>query len=159
MRRDADLFLDADDIMMRNGHRILKGSALESGTSKSLDSPRSWTTFAGVRYYIPDNDPFVAKSIGVFFMNSRLEPIDPIIVYACMHATEDEEESEINPSWVSWDAWFKTLFDQTLEVDHTFPSLRNVLGGKIRCLLLEKIGNREQLGEMVINPLLEMGWR
>ena len=155
----ADMFLDADDLMIRNGHRVLKGSALESGTSKSLDSPRWWATFSGVRYYVPDDDPLIAKSIGVFFMDSRLEPMDPIIVYSCMHAVDDEDEDEISPYWVIWDAWFKNLSDRSLDVDHTFPSLRKVAGGKIRALLLEEINDRQQLEDLVISQLLGMDWR
>lgn len=155
----ASLFLDVDDLMARNGHRVIKGSAIESAYSKSLNYPRWWVTHAGARYYVSEEDPWVARSIGVFFLDSRLEPTDPIIVLATMRGIAEEEEDEINPSWVLWDAWTKGVTDHSIEEEHTFGNIKKVERGKIIAIPLEKVADRESLEMLIVNPLLEMDWK
>ena len=155
----ARFFLDADDLMGRNSHRVLKGSRLESELSRSLNYPRWWLMFSGVRYYIPDEDPSVARAIGVFFYDSRHEPIEPIIVMGMFIRIDSEDaEPEINPFGVLWEAWNKAISDQTLDKDHNVGEVRNIGQGKVRGMLLEEVSDFEALESKVINPLLEMQW-
>ena len=155
----ANLFLDVDDLMIRNGHRVLKGSAIESAYSRSLNSPRWWVTFSGVRYYVSDADPMVARAVGVFFLDSRLDPINPIFVISAMRGNADEEGDEVNPSWVLWDAWNTGVSDHSLEEEHSFGTVKKIDRGKIVAIPLEKVADRASLEMLVVNPLLEMDWK
>ena len=155
----ASLLLDADDLMTRNGYRPLKGSAIESAYSKSLNHPRWWMTLSGARYYVSDEDPMVAKAIGFFFFNSRLEPIDPVIVFSTMCGSEEGSEGEVNPSWVLWEAWTKGVSDQALDKEHTFTNIKSIRQGKISGVLLENVVDQTSLELLVINPLLSMSWK
>ncbi len=155
----ARFFLDADDLMTRNGYRVLKGSALESETSRSLNHPRWWLMFSGVRYYIPEENPEVARAIGVYFYDSRHEPIEPIVVLGTFAREEmDGDEGEINPFGVLGDAWNKANPDQGLDKDHQVGEVRNIRQGKVRGMLLEDVPDFETLESKVINPLLGMHW-
>lgn len=155
----ARFFLDADDLMTRNGHRVLKGSALESESSKSLHYPRWWLMFYGIRYYIPEQDPNVARAIGVFFYDSRHEPIDPIIVTGVFVGSDLEgDEAEVTPYFVLWEAWNKAVSDQTLGKVYEVGEVRKVRKGKVRAMLLEEVSDFEALESKLINPLLEMHW-
>jgi hypothetical protein len=155
----ASLFLDADDLMERNGYKSLRGAALEAGLSRSLDYPNWWALFSGVRYYISEDDPWVAKSIAVFFLDARQEAMDPIIVFSSMRGKRDEDEDQVNPSWVLRDAWTDGIQDQTVGVEHTFENIRKVERGKLTSLYLEEIVDRTTLELAVINPLLELDWK
>ena len=155
----ASLFLDVDDLMVRNGFRLAKGTGIESAHSRSLNYPRWWMAFAGARYYISEADPMVAKSMGVIFLDSRMEPMDPVIVFATMKGSSEDSEEEVNPSGVLHEAWMKGIKDQSMEADHPFAKTRDVEQGKIKGILLEKVTDRSSLEELVINPLLEMDWK
>lgn len=154
----ARLLLDADDLMNRNGHRSLKGSGIESPYSKSLSYPRWWLTFSAVRYYVSEDDPRDARALGVFFFNSRLEPIEPIAVCGLLRGKDDDAEPEINPAWVLWDAWTKNVSDQTLGEDHEFEDVKGVAKGRLRAIPLEELKDVEALEEKLIQPLLELSW-
>jgi hypothetical protein len=151
------LFLDADDLMTRNGHRVLRGSALEAELSRSLNFPRWWLMFAGSRYYIPEDDPQLARAIGVFLYDARHEPIDPILVLGAFRGAEAEDiAEEINPAGVLWEAWNKGTADRTLGRDLEVGAVRAVSRGIVRGVLLEEIGDFQALEELVISPLLEL---
>lgn len=155
----ARFFLDADDLMTRNGHHVLRGSALESESSKSLHYPRWWLLFFGVRYYIPEEDPNVARAIGVFFYDARHEPMEPIVVIGTFVGLDDEDDVEqANPYGVLWEAWNKSIPDQTLGKDHKAGKIQKMRQGIIRGMLLEQVSDYEALESRVINPLLEMHW-
>ena len=112
--------------------------------------------FACARYFISDEDPLVAKAIGVFLVDSRREPIYPIIVFASMHGSVDEVEEEINPAGVLWDAWTKGISDQTIGIEHQFTNVRKVKQGKIMAIPMEEIEDYAALEEKVINAVLAM---
>lgn len=154
----ARLLLDADDLMTRNGHHASRGMGIESPYSKSLTYPRWWLTFSAVRYYISEDEPRDARGVGVFFFNSRLDPIEPIIVFGLLRGKDDDTEPEINPSWVLWDAWSKSVNDQTLGVVHEFHNVKGVTKGRLKAILLEEVTDVESLEQKVIQPMLEMTW-
>jgi len=153
----AKFFLDADELMTRNGYRVLKGSALESESSRSLNYPRWWLMFAGVRYYIPEENPDISRAIGIYFYDSSHQPIEPIIVIGTFVRDESEgDEDEINPFGTLGDAWNKEITDPMLEKEYEVGKIRNVKRGKVRGMLLEGVTDFEALESKVINPLIEM---
>jgi hypothetical protein len=153
----ARFFLDADDIMIRNGHHILKGSALESESSRSLNFPRWWLMFSGIRYYVADDDPDIARAIGIFFYDANHDPIDPVVGFGVFKRVEHiDEEPEVNPFGALWDAWYKLGFDQSLNQEFKVEAVRKIDKGKMLGILLEEVADFEALEGMVIAPLLEM---
>lgn len=153
----ARLFLDADDLMIRNAHRVLKGSALESESCRSLNYPRWWLMFGGIRYYIPDADPHLGRAIGVFVYNSRHEPTEPVLVLGAFRGDPDEVSGEeINPAGALWDAWNKMIPEQTLGLDHAVGAVRDVSRGIVHGMLLEEVTDFEALETKVVNVLLGM---
>lgn len=155
----ASLFLDADDLMQRRGYRNLGGSGIESPFSKRLDYPRWWLCGSAVRHYVSEMKIDIARSIGVFFVDARMQTIEPLVIMAVVKGEVAESTEEVDPTWMLWDAWNKQIPDQSLNEDHVFKNFKKVEQGKMRALLLENIEDHEGLKKLVIDPLLSMDWK
>ena len=153
----ASLLLDADELMSRSGYSSLKGTGVECGSSRMLSSPRWWLMQQATRYYVSPQDPSVAKAIGVVYLDGNLRAIEPQLVLATMKGKSHESESEVDPSWVLWDAW-KSLADVSPNVLHSFGEVKAISTGKILCLPLDSVTGAQALEELAIKPLIEMNW-
>ncbi len=155
----ANLFSDVDDLMQQRGYRNMGRASVEAPFSKSLNYPRWWLVGSASRYYILDTQPEIARSIGIFFLDGQMQPIDPIVLMGVLKGKIDEENEEVDPFWVLWDAWNKELSDHSLVNEHTFKDFKKIQQGKLLAIPLEEIKDHESLEKMVIEPLLEMDWK
>ena len=155
----ASLILDVDDLMQRRGYRNLGGSGIESPYSKRLDYPRWWLCGSAVRHYVSEMKIDIARSIGVFFVDARMQTIEPLVVMAVLKGEVEESTEEVDPTWMLWDAWNKQIPDQSLNKDHIFKNFKKIQQGKIKAILLEEVKDHDSLESLVIEPLLSMDWK
>ncbi len=152
----GSLLQDAEAIMEKAGYRCLHGNYTGTEQSKNINNPTWWITPYASRYYSSDDNPFVVKAIGVFFVDIQYNPIDPIIIYGSFNMKKNENDERLYIEYLYLKhGWFPRDVSD-LESEYDLNENYNYHSGKIGAIPLEKVTNQETLEELIIKRLLAL---
>lgn len=150
----ATLFKDADALLEEADNLCFHGSGIIAESSKSLAYPEWWVYKYMLRGYASEAIPLEIKAIGVFFLDSRHKPIDPLLLFGkCVLVDSSLEQSRDSVVFIR-DAWFKSDEDKALNQCYKLEGMQGIESGYVKGLALETLKDLRTLKEQVVEPLL-----
>lgn len=153
----ANLLQDAESMLERYGYHCLHGNTLGTEQSKNINNPSWWITPFGSRYFATQENPAEIKALGVFFVDKKHNPIEPLVLAGCFKMKKTEQDEVLQYGyWYLKEAWFSLVPDRKMREDLDFEGKWNFIAGKIRVVPLDDVNDQETLEKNVIAPLLAM---
>lgn len=158
-RETANLLQDAGGMLEKLGYHCWHSNPNTIATERSyqINAPEGWITPYACRYFATSENPSEIKAVGVFFVNTEITPIEPVILLGCFRMKENDQGEILDYDyWYLKEAWFHLVDEQKLECDLDFSAHWNFSAGKVRGVPLAKIYDQQTLQQNVIEPLITM---
>ena len=150
----ATLFKDADALLEEANILCFHGSGIITESSKSLAYPEWWILQYMLRGYASESAPLDIKAIGVFFLDRKQKPIEPLVLFGkCVLVDSSLEQSRNSVVFVR-DAWFKSDLEMSLNQRYTLEGMQGIDSGFVQGIALVTVKDLRTLKEQVIEPLL-----
>ena len=150
----AILFKDADALLEEANILCFHGSGIITESSKSLAYPEWWILQYMLRGYASESAPLDIKAIGVFFLDRRQKPIDPLLLFGnCVLVDRSLEQSRDSVVFIR-DAWFKPEEEKTINQCYKLDGMQGIESGFVQGIALETLKDLRTLKEQVVDPLL-----
>ena len=158
-RETANLLQDADGMLEKLGYRCWHSNPNTIGTERSyqLNAPEWWITPYACRYFATAENPSEIKAIGVFFVDTEVTPIEPVILAGCFRMKKNDQGEILDYDyWYLKESWFHLVPEQELRCDLEVPGHWNFSAGKVRAVPLADVHDQQTLQQNVVEPLIAM---
>lgn len=158
-RETSNLLQDAGSMLEKGGYRCWHSNPNTIGTERSyhINAPEWWITPYACRYFATEENPSEIRAVGVFFADTDVAPIDPVILAGCFRMKKNDQGEILDYDyWYLKEAWFHLVSSQKTRENLDVPKQWNFTRGKVRAVPLEDVHDQETLEQEVIEPLIAM---